>query len=141
MWSARVASNCPDDVVRIIVGNKSDLVAKRQVAMEAGVELAAKYNALYFEMSAKNDDGVTEAFMALAHAIKKKKITPELVTEIKRKRAETTAGAKPEEPPRRQSRAAALLHPKIKLEKPASESCCAGHSKPKHGDEPFQISS
>ena len=42
-----------DDVLLILVGNKSDMDQQRQVTYEQGKEYAEKMNLLYFETSAK----------------------------------------------------------------------------------------
>jgi len=46
----------------VLVGNKADLVDKRQVSSKEASDDAAKKNATYIETSAKNGDSVSEAF-------------------------------------------------------------------------------
>nr|MDO8109989.1 Rab family GTPase [Candidatus Sigynarchaeota archaeon] len=50
----------------VLVGNKVDLVAKREVSIEQGQTLAKELEAIrFFETSAKNGANVKEAFEAL----------------------------------------------------------------------------
>lgn len=63
-WIKNILQLGDRDVYFILVGNKNDL--ERQVQRSEAESLAEKYNARYFEMSAKTGDGVTEAFMHLA---------------------------------------------------------------------------
>nr|XP_023689194.1 ras-like protein family member 11A-like isoform X1 [Paramormyrops kingsleyae] len=54
----------------ILVGNKSDLLRARQVAVEDGEALAAELGGAYFEASAReNHEGVREAFLHLYQEI------------------------------------------------------------------------
>lgn len=55
------------DVYVILVGNKCDLLERREVSLEEGRELANKYQVAYFETSAKEDIGVNECFEKLIH--------------------------------------------------------------------------
>lgn len=56
----------------MLVGNKSDLNYRRRVTKEEGEEFAKKHNLLFIETSAKEDNGVTEAFEETAKMIIKK---------------------------------------------------------------------
>lgn len=60
-----------DNVCKILVGNKIDLVDKRVVSREEGEELAKHYNIPYLETSAKNNICVEESFITMASQIKK----------------------------------------------------------------------
>jgi len=50
------------DVVKLLVGNKSDLDAKRQVTKDEGLAFARQNNMLFIEASAKTKVGVQQAF-------------------------------------------------------------------------------
>ena len=50
-----------DKKALILIGNKID-VDKREVTLKEGEEMAKKYNMKYFETSAKEGDGIDEAF-------------------------------------------------------------------------------
>lgn len=75
------------DVVKIIIGNKIDEEAKRQVTREEGIALARRYNTLFIECSAKTKTGIQQAFEELVHKILE---TPSLVSSSAKKR-ETVA--------------------------------------------------
>ena len=49
----------------IIIGNKSDLNASRQVSFERGLQLAVKYKAPFMEVSAKNGEKLEDIFYTL----------------------------------------------------------------------------
>jgi GTPase SAR1 family protein len=50
-----IDENAPDDVVRILVGNKSDLHHRLIISTQEGKKLAEKYHVDFFETSAKSD--------------------------------------------------------------------------------------
>ena len=58
-----------DDVLLILVGNKSDMDQQRQVTYEQGKEYAEKMNLLYFETSAKSGLNIKTLFNELAKKI------------------------------------------------------------------------
>ncbi|KAL4474851.1 hypothetical protein ABPG74_001547 [Tetrahymena malaccensis] len=55
----------------VLCGNKIDL-EKREVTQKEGQELAQKYGAIYFEVSAKEGFNVTDSFNALIDCLEKK---------------------------------------------------------------------
>uniref|UniRef100_A0A669BUP8 Ras-related protein Rab-15 n=1 Tax=Oreochromis niloticus TaxID=8128 RepID=A0A669BUP8_ORENI len=59
-WASDVDEYAPDKVQKILVGNKSDEVDKRQVATEQGVKLAKAYGMDFFETSAFTNHNITE---------------------------------------------------------------------------------
>lgn len=59
-------------MIRLLVGNKSDLETKRQVTFEEGKELADSLGIKFIEASAKSNTNVDKAFMTLAGDIKAK---------------------------------------------------------------------
>ncbi|KAG0139424.1 hypothetical protein CROQUDRAFT_666514 [Cronartium quercuum f. sp. fusiforme G11] len=62
-------THSPRDVVRIVVGNKTDKDYSRMVSNEEGRAFAADNNALYAETSAKTMKGVEEVFEAVVDKI------------------------------------------------------------------------
>ena len=58
-----IDENAPDDVVRILVGNKSDLHDGLVVSTHEGKLLADKYRVDFFETSAKSDTSPTVSKM------------------------------------------------------------------------------
>ena len=55
-----------DDVVIMLVGNKSDLSEKRQVTQEEGEELAKQEDVVFIEASAKEGHNIKTLFRRLA---------------------------------------------------------------------------
>lgn len=53
----------------VLVANKADLEQERAVAAQEGRELAAELACPFFEVSARLNRNVTEAFMALVRAL------------------------------------------------------------------------
>ena len=64
--------NSPEEVVMVLVGNKSDL-EERQVSTEEGQKLAEKNGMLFFETSAKTGENVEKLFQETVQEISKKK--------------------------------------------------------------------
>ena len=58
-----IDENAPDDVVRILVGNKSDLHDRLIVSTHEGKLLADKFRVDFFETSAKSDTSPTVSKM------------------------------------------------------------------------------
>ncbi|XP_053738112.1 ras-related protein Rab-15 isoform X2 [Synchiropus splendidus] len=58
-----------DEVQKILVGNKSDEVGKRQVATEQGIKLAKAYGMDFFETSAFTNKNITETFTRLSEQV------------------------------------------------------------------------
>ncbi|CDJ62696.1 hypothetical protein ENH_00022950 [Eimeria necatrix] len=59
-----------EGVSKLLVGNKSDLTAKKVVSFEEGKELADSCNIRFIETSAKSAQNVEEAFHIMASEIK-----------------------------------------------------------------------
>ncbi|XP_032441626.1 ras-related protein Rab-15 [Xiphophorus hellerii] len=68
-WASDVDEYAPDKVRKILVGNKSDDMEKRQVATEQGVKLAMAYGMDFFETSAFTNHNITETFTRLAEQV------------------------------------------------------------------------
>jgi small GTP-binding protein len=56
-WQKALADECDQMPRIVIIGNKIDLVHHRAVALDEGRALAAQMNAMFFEVSAKEDSG------------------------------------------------------------------------------------
>nr|KAG5714795.1 hypothetical protein BaRGS_000283 [Batillaria attramentaria] len=65
-WIKRFKRDC---LYAVLVGNKTDLVADREVSKEQGQELADKLGIPYYETSAKTGDGVSDMYHALVRLI------------------------------------------------------------------------
>ncbi|KAJ2802728.1 hypothetical protein H4R21_002308 [Coemansia helicoidea] len=69
-WVEEVGAYCLDgDVVKMVVGNKIDKEAERQVSRQEGAEYARRLQALFLECSAKTRTGVRQAIEELVAKI------------------------------------------------------------------------
>lgn len=57
-WINKIYENCSQDILIVIVGNKSDLTPKREVSYQEGYNFAEKYALPFFETSAKNNSNI-----------------------------------------------------------------------------------
>ena len=64
-----------EGVLRILVGNKCDLDAKRQVSFDNGKELADKYGIKFLETSAKETVNIDELFVSTTRLFMSKQAT------------------------------------------------------------------
>ena len=69
-WMAEVEKNTPDNITRILVGNKTDMESEREVSFDEGQELANHYRVKYLETTAKMGQNVEEAFQLMTREIK-----------------------------------------------------------------------
>eukprot|EP00164_Ancoracysta_twista_P000281 GFYU01000397.1.p1 GENE.GFYU01000397.1~~GFYU01000397.1.p1 ORF type:complete len:205 (+),score=66.19 GFYU01000397.1:206-820(+) len=71
-WIRNIEQHASDNVNKILVGNKCDLVDKKVVETTRGQALADEYGIKFFETSAKNKINVEAAFHTIARDIKKR---------------------------------------------------------------------
>lgn len=69
-WLAEVEKFANENVIKLLVGNKSDLESARQVKFDEGKEYADTLGIQFIETSAKNSSNVEKAFFTLANEIK-----------------------------------------------------------------------
>ncbi|XP_074647311.1 ras-related protein Rab-37-like isoform X1 [Tubulanus polymorphus] len=72
-WLSEINEYAQDDVVIMLLGNKSDMAAERVIRREDGEKLAKDHNVAFMETSAKTGMNVELAFMAIARDLKMKK--------------------------------------------------------------------
>jgi len=69
-WLAEVEKHASENVNKLLVGNKCDLEANRQVTYEEGKAYADQLGIKFIETSAKNSVNVDNAFFTMANEIK-----------------------------------------------------------------------
>lgn len=69
-WLHEIERYANEDVNKLLVGNKSDLTAKRMVSTEQGKEFADSLGMAFLETSAKTAQNVQQAFLTMAIQIK-----------------------------------------------------------------------
>ena len=69
-WLHEIDRYATEGVNKLLVGNKSDLVAKRQVDTNTAKEMAESLSIPFLETSAKSAENVERAFMTMAGEIK-----------------------------------------------------------------------
>eukprot|EP01113_Clastostelium_recurvatum_P038996 TRINITY_DN589_c0_g1_i2.p1 TRINITY_DN589_c0_g1~~TRINITY_DN589_c0_g1_i2.p1 ORF type:complete len:209 (-),score=32.66 TRINITY_DN589_c0_g1_i2:277-903(-) len=68
-WIDDVRSERGNDVIMMLVGNKTDLADKRQVSIEEGEAKAKEYNLMFIETSAKAGFNIKALFRKVASAL------------------------------------------------------------------------
>lgn len=69
-WMKNIEQHASDNVVKVLVGNKSDLDdSKRVIPYSRGKSLAAEYRIPFFETSAKSGEAVEEVFLGMARDV------------------------------------------------------------------------
>ena len=69
VWMEQIQKVNDTEVNKILVGNKCDLEAERQVSTEEGEQRAAEFKIPFLEASAKDNINVTEAFMTITRNV------------------------------------------------------------------------
>ena len=64
-------------MIKILIGNKSDLGSKRQIPFDTAKQYAESNQMEYIETSAKNGENVETMFINVAREVKKRVITSE----------------------------------------------------------------
>ena len=67
-WLKEINDNAPEEIQKILIGNKCDL-NEREVTTEEGQKLAEENGMKFFETSAKNDINVNETFESITKDI------------------------------------------------------------------------
>jgi Ras-related protein Rab-8A len=73
-WIRNIEQHASEDVNKILIGNKCDILDKKVISKEQGQALADEYGIRFLETSAKSNIGVEEAFFTLARDVKKRLI-------------------------------------------------------------------
>ena len=68
-WHSNIEQHASEGVNKILIGNKSDWVDRRQVTPEQGQALANEFGIRFMETSAKVNEGVEDAFFTLARQV------------------------------------------------------------------------
>lgn len=71
-WIRNIEQHAADNVDKILIGNKCDMVGEKVVETIRGQQLADEYSIKFFETSAKSNINVVESFTAIAKDIKKR---------------------------------------------------------------------
>ena len=65
-WAKEIKNNSPEDIILVVVANKSDDYLEQMVSMQEGKDLARELNAIFQSTSAKLGSGVNELFTLIA---------------------------------------------------------------------------
>ena len=69
-WLESAREHSSDCVVRMLIGTKCDIGNQRKISYEQGNQLAHLHEMIFFETSAKTNEGIEEAFVVLARDVK-----------------------------------------------------------------------
>ncbi|XP_042419246.1 ras-related protein RABA3-like [Zingiber officinale] len=68
-WIEELRANADNSIVVVLIGNKSDLVGKREVSLDDAVEFAEEQGLFFSEASALSGENVETAFLMLLEEI------------------------------------------------------------------------
>lgn len=68
-WVTELRRNVEEALVLVVIGNKSDLIEKRQVNAEEGRLYATKIGASYHETSVLQGEGIDNVFLTIARGL------------------------------------------------------------------------
>jgi len=94
-WLHEITKYANENVNKLLVGNKSDLVSKRAVTFEQGQDFAKSMGIEFLETSAKNSTNVEKAFMTMAAQIKSRVKSQPLSDKNKGTKLSAGASVKP----------------------------------------------
>jgi len=69
-WLDDIENYASENVIVILIGNKSDMTDQKVISTSRGNELAHKHNIRFIETSAKNDDNIINTFTTIVNDIK-----------------------------------------------------------------------
>ncbi|KAJ5074026.1 ras and ef-hand domain-containing protein [Anaeramoeba ignava] len=84
-WFDEISKQAPPSVVKILVGNKTDLENKRKISTERGLNAANSRSCPFIEVSAKSGENVKKAFEMLVDAWTEK--SKQHITKPRKKKA------------------------------------------------------
>ena len=76
-WVKELQRNSTNELCLCLVGNKTDIRGPGSVTFEQGKDFADSIGAFFFETSAKEDTGITDAFLATAKELLRTRATRE----------------------------------------------------------------
>ena len=85
-----INNNCKENIIIILLGNKTDLEKDRKISKQKGSELADKYKFFFMETSCEKNHNVADAFETLIIAtntemIKKEKLNEKEKEDVEKK--------------------------------------------------------
>ena len=85
-WLIEIEKNGNKNVLKVLIGNKSDLEDKRVISFNQGKEFADMYGLKFIETSAKKNLNVNEAFESLGREIMESNVDYKVSKQMKNKK-------------------------------------------------------